>query len=348
MDTLLNKFNAIVNGVILGFDRIVFKGMLRPIMFAAGMQYYLMSHDVLNKDFKAYAMAQSKSIVESAEEISKKNCGCETTYISSSKERKETLAHNRQKENGVKEGLIGVWSCVEACNTFRSTYNPAGKFPVLSHEKSRCKHLYFYFDDPVYGFMSIRLQTWAPYEIQIALNGREWLRRSLDANHCGYILSGNKFLHIDNYDLAQELLNAQLNTDFEALLNGFVPSVFPLMPQIADGLTYYWTVWQSEVAKDYIFTSSDALNPFMDELLYHSLITGTGERILEYFGSPVKANGQPHPLSNPEILSRANIWYDGLRVRHWNGKNSVKFYNEHNVLRFEMTMNDPTKFKRNP
>jgi hypothetical protein len=34
-----------------------------------------------------------------------------------------------------------------------------------------------------------------------------------------------------------------------------------------------------------------------------------------------------------------------MRVRHRNGKNSVKFYNEHNVLRFEMTMNDPKMFK---
>ena len=69
MDTLLNKFKEKVNGIITGFDRIVFKGMLRPIMFAAGMQYYLKTHNILNKDFKIYAMTQSKIIVESAEEI---------------------------------------------------------------------------------------------------------------------------------------------------------------------------------------------------------------------------------------------------------------------------------------
>jgi len=124
-------------------------------------------------------------------------------------------------------------------------------------------------------------------------------------------------------------------------------------------MAYYWTLWQSEVAKDYIFESVDALKPLMDDFLRYSLINGTGERILKYFGAPVKANGQPGRMgeqsaerttspranSNPEIISRANLWYDGLRVRHWNGKNSVKFYNEHNVLRFETTMNDPAKFK---
>jgi len=346
MDTFYNRFNEKIKGIITGFDRIVFKGMIRPIMFAGGMQYHLMSRGVLNKDFKSYVQTQSQAIIETADEISERLCGNKSIYISSSNDRKETLAHNRQKETGVKEGLIGVWSCVEACNTFHSTFNDGGTYPILKHKQSRCKHLYFYFDDPVYGFMSIRLQTWAPYEIQIALNGREWLRRSLDEYGCGYILSGNKFLHIDDYDLAQELLDKQRNADFENILNRFLPSVFPLMPKIlGEEKSYYWTLWQSELAKDYIFESGDSLKPLMDDFMLHAMISGTGERILKYFGSPVKSDGQPHPKSNLEILSRSIKWFNGIRVRHWNEKNSVKFYNEHNVLRFEMTMNNPAKFK---
>jgi hypothetical protein len=54
-------------------------------------------------------------------------------------------------------------------------------------------------------------------------------------------------------------------------------------------------------------------------------------------GRPVNSKGQPHPLSNPELLTRTNLWHDGMRIRHWVDKNSVKLYNEQNVLRFEMT-----------
>jgi hypothetical protein len=346
MDTLLNRFREKVNGVITGFDRIVFKGMIRPIMHAVGMESFLISRKILNKDFKDYAIAQSKAIVESAEEMAKSQTERGITYIPSTNERKETLAHNQQKESGVKEGLIGIWSCVESCNTFRSTYNPAKTYPSLKSERSKCKHLYFYLDDSVYGFMNVRLQTWAPYEIQVALNGREWLRRSLDTAGCGYVMNGNKFLHIDDYDLAQGLLDAQIRTDFSKVLNGFLPIVFPRMAEILNaGLSYYWTCWQSEIAKDYIFKDGDTLRPLMDDFQLHALVTGKGDRILKYFGSPSRANGQPHHLANPEIMSRTNTWYDGLRVRHWNNKNSVKFYNEHNVLRFEATINDPTKFK---
>ena len=345
MDTLSSRFNSIVKGVITGFDRIVFKGMIRPIMYSTGMQSFLRYRKILNKDFKNYAIAQSRTIIESAEEIARSQVDREITHIRSSNERKEVLARKRQEEDGIKEGLIGVWSCVESCNTYRSVFNTEQKHPILRSEWAKCKHLYFYFDDPVYGFMNVRLQTWAPYEIQIALNGREWLKRSLDQAGCGYIMSGNKFFHIDDYTLAQHILDEQIKVDFDQVLKGFLPSVFPRMHEVLDkDLSYYWMLWQSEIAKDYIFSDNDSLSALMDDFQRHALITGNSERVLKYFGSPVKTNGQPHHYANPEISTRTNRWYDGLRVRHWQNENSVKFYNEHNVLRFEMTMNDPGRF----
>jgi len=51
MDPLLSKFSTLVNGVITGFDRIIFKGIIQPIMYAAGMESFLIARKVLNKDF---------------------------------------------------------------------------------------------------------------------------------------------------------------------------------------------------------------------------------------------------------------------------------------------------------
>lgn len=345
MDTLLHRFGEIIKGSIKGFDRIVFKGSFRQLLYAVGMQAFLQSQEVLNKDYKNWVTNHSKSIIESANNYSQKHCGEKTIYIPSSHIRKEELAHEQQQKLGIKEGLIGVWSCVEACTTYRSTYDGTAGYPKLRMENSRCKHLYFYFDHSEYGFMSIRLQTWAPYNIQIALNGREWLRRSLDKEKCGYIVSGNKFLHIDDYDLAQQLLDKQLDTSWEEMLSGFSRDVFPTMSEIVgENMKYYWTLWQSEVAKDYIFKDPQSLKPLMDSFLRHALITGTSDRVLKYMGKPVKKDGQPYPQADPELFTRVNLWQDGLRVRHWVDQNSLKFYNEQNVLRFEMTMNNPGKY----
>jgi len=346
MDTLLNKYGDKIKGILEGFDRIVFKGCLKPICYAAGMQFYLNQNKVLNKDYKDWISAKSAAIVADAEEYTRDQCETEIQYLASYHTRKEAAAHDRQKKNGIQSGLIGTWSCVESCNTFKAVYDKIAGFPQIKPEASRCKHLYFYYDHEDYGFMSIRLQTWAPYEIQIALNGREWLKRSLQKTGGKYILEGNKFLDIEDYSLAQQLLNSQLDTRWIEMLSGFLPNVFPSMQNLlGEGITYTWTLWQSEWAKDYIFRDPQELSLHMEHLLRHTFITGTGERVLRYFGRPVRANGQPHWAADPELLTRVNQWYDGARIRHWIDRNSLKVYNEQNVLRFEFTMNDPTRFQ---
>jgi hypothetical protein len=194
--------------------------------------------------------------------------------------------------------------------------------------------------------MSVRLQTWAPYEVQIALNGREWLKRLLDKSGVKYVLDGNKFLDVEDYELAQRLLDSQLDTRWVGMLSGFLPEVFPSMKAaLGDEMSYTWTLWQSEWAKDYIFHDPKVLQMHMGQLLRHAFITGTSDRVLRYMGNPVRANGQPHWAADPELMSRVSLWYDGARIRHWIDKNSLKFYNEQNVLRFEFTMNDPTRFR---
>lgn len=346
MNIFLQKFPEKIKSYIYGFDRIVFKGSIRRLMYTAGAAFFFMSRNVLNKDYKTWVMAQSKQIVDAAEAYARKECGCRISPISSCHERKEKIAHERQQEFGVQRGLIGVWSCLEACSTYHAYYDAKAGFPQLRMEYSRCKHLYFYYDHPDYGFLSVRLQTWFPFGIQIAINGREWLRRSLEKEGIEFVIHGNKFLHIADYGRAQELLNTQIDTRWVELLAGFLPEVFPSMEQtLGPELSYYWTLWQSEWATDFIFENPYTLRLFMDGLLRHALMTGTCDRVLRYMGRPVDINGQPHPQANPEVLTRANVWHDGARIRHWVDKNSIKMYNEHNVLRAEMTMNNPGMFR---
>jgi len=346
VNTFVQRFQEKIKGCISGFDRIVFKGSISRLMYAAGAERFFQNQGVLNKDYKSWVMAQSKQLIEAAEAYTRKELGYGIKPIKSSKKRKEKIAHQQQQEMTMRSGLIGVWSCVEACTTYRAHYDAMAGHPKLRRDFSRCKHLYFYFDDGELGFMSIRLQTWFPFGIQIALNGREWLRRALENEGIDFVIHGNKFLHIADYEKAQELLNRQLDSRWANLLNGFLPRVFPTMEHtLGAEQSYYWSLWQSEWASDFIFDDPATLQPIMERLLSHALITGTGERVLRYMGRPVDLNGQPHPRANPELLTRVQVWHNGARIRHWVDNNSIKLYNEHNVLRAEMTINNPAMFR---
>lgn len=346
MNNLIERFSGLVKGSISGFDRIVFKGFLLPLMTAGGAMWFCRSNGILNKDYKSWMMERTDQLVETTEKYANKHCGQGITPISSWKIRKERLAHERQKSEGIEEGLIGVWSCVEAGTSYRARFCGISGHPQLQRYQTRCKHLYFYYDHEDYGFMNIRLQTWFPYNIQICMNGREWLRRSLEKQNAGFVVCGNKFLDIGDYQMAQRLLDRQLDVRFAPLLDNFIPTVFPAISEIfKDRFSYYWTMWQSEWASDLIFSSPKDLGDIMDSLLRHAHVNGTSARVLRYMDRPLTVAGRPYASSRDEVITRLNQFNDGFRIRHWVDRNSVKIYNEKNVLRVETTINNPKKFK---
>jgi hypothetical protein len=345
MKKLIKRFSGLVKSTLSGFDRIVFKGFILPLMSAGEVMHFCRAQGILNKDYKSWMLAQTKSIIENADQYSKDNCGHGIIRIPTWRARKETLAHERQQQEQISSGLIGVWSCLEAGSSFRARYCATTGYPQLQNYQTRCKHLYFYFDDPELGFMNIRLQTWFPYHIQVCLNGREWLRRSLEQEGIEFLAKGNKFLHIGDYEKAQQFLDQQLDVRFAERINSFLPVVFPAMQDILGPyLSYYWTLWQSEWATDLIFTSPVKLASIMDSLLRHAHITGTSTSVLRYLDRPLTKTGNPHKRSTDEVMTRMTGFNDGIRLRHWVDKNSVKIYNEQNVLRVETTINDPGKF----
>jgi hypothetical protein len=346
MNLFVAKFRDAIKGVLTGFDRIVFKGSIMPLAHAKGAMSFCRSHRIRNKDFKSWAMTQTEQVVGAAQALAHEHGVGEIEPIRSSKTRKEDLAHKRQQQLGIESGLIGVWSAVESCSSYRAQYSAQAGHPLLRKEWMKCKHLYFYFDHPEYGFMNIRLQTWFPYHIQIALNGREWLCRGLEREGVDFLAHGNKLLHVDNYATAQRLLDTQLDTRWDPMLDGFLAGVFPAREAIlGPHLSYYWTLWQSEWATDFIYQSPKDIVPIAESLLRHAFVTGTGPRVLRYLDRPLKKDGTPRANMHHEVTSRLLDFEEGLRVRHWVGGNSVKCYNERNVLRVEMTMNDPSMFR---
>ena len=88
------------------------------------------------------------------------------------------------------------------------------------------------------------------------------VERSLERAGRDFLVRGNKFLHIDDYDFAQQQLDSQLDTQWEQMLCGFLATVFPAKEAIVGPhLSYYWTLWQSEWATDLIYPSPKDIAP---------------------------------------------------------------------------------------
>jgi hypothetical protein len=150
---------------------------LPQLYSAEGMNCYASANHVLYKDYKAHAKEVTRQVLAASLVESAKAAG-RFQYLGSGQVSKEEAARAILQRCPTAEGLVAVLQAVEPCWTF-DTKSVAGRLRIVG-EMGKCSALYHYYRHPRFGWMYIRLQTWFPFEVQIGLNGREWLAHRLD------------------------------------------------------------------------------------------------------------------------------------------------------------------------
>ena len=347
MKSFLHKHAASVIGVLSGFDRLVFRGSLREICYAAGMRRYLWQAKVLLKGFGAHADAVTERIkaasIKKAERL-----GREVRYLASARTRKETVAREIAARDGITEGLVCVLKCVEPCASFEIYRDARAKRLELQPRLRKCLHYYHYWLHPKLGLMHARIQTWFPFTIQVCLNGREWLARRLDQAGVDYRKRENCFVWLEDAKRAQKLFDGQLRTAWSELLDGIACQLNPIHAEIFEAwpLSYYWSTHQSEWATDIMFKDADALAALYPRLVRHAM-TGFGSLdVMRFLGCKGLATGAIHGSFAGQVVSDLKVRPEGVRIKHRVNGNSIKMYDKQgSVLRVEATINEPKDFK---
>jgi hypothetical protein len=336
-----------VTGVLSGFDRLRLMATLRPLYQPSLMQRYLIRAGVLLKDFAAFAADWTERVRAAAHQLAERS-GRPLLYLHGSSERKELLARDQARRDGLRSGLIGIWSVVEPCLTYFVRRDRAQKKLVLRLEPGKCLHYYFYFLHKQLGLLHLRLQTWFPFAIHLCLNGRHWLARQLDQVGIGYVQRENCFTWIEDPARAQALARAQLQSAWPALLQPLLEQCHPHAAELCRPLTlsYYWSVSESEYATDVMFKSPAALARLYPALVHQGIRHFGSTDVLRFLGHKVQANGRVHGNHQGEILSSLKHRPEGVRLKHQANGNSVKLYDKQgSVLRVETTLNRPHQFR---
>lgn len=218
MNLFVARHASLVTSTLSGFDRLVFRGTLLPLVRDGGMFAFLVRAGVRLLDFKNFVVKTSERVKLSALAVAER-LGRPVCYLESSRPSKEALAQRLLAEHPLdKPGLVCAFKTVEPCMSFEYHRSPDPQQRGLKLRPRKCLHLYHYFVHPVFGFMSARLQTWFPFSVQICLNGREWLARQLGRRHSNFKRADNCFTWLGNPALAQRLMDEQLQTDWPAAL----------------------------------------------------------------------------------------------------------------------------------
>jgi hypothetical protein len=338
---------ADVIGVLSGFDRLRLMATLRPLYQPSLMARYLIRVGVLLKDFAAFAAGWTERVRAAAHRLAEQS-GRPLTYLQGHTERKEVLARHLAQEEGLTQGLIGIWSVIEPCLSYFVRRDRQQKKLVLRLEPAKCLHYYFYFLHEQLGLLHLRLQTWFPFAIHVCVNGRHWLARQMEQARIGYVQRENCFSWIEDVSKAQALARAQLQSSWPTLLQPLIEQCHPHASELCRplALSYYWSVTESEYATDVMFKSPAALARLYPALVHQAIRHFGSTDVLRFLGHKVQANGRVHGNHQGEILSSLKHRPEGLRLKHQANGNSVKLYDKQgSVLRVESTLNRPHQFR---
>jgi hypothetical protein len=337
-----------VCGVLSGFDRLMFRGHLRELAYPGGMLRYCNFNGVKLLEFGKQAERLTDQLVQ-ASEAEAKRLDRPIEYLASPKLRKEDHARAIARRDGIDQGLIAVFKCVEPCWSFSLRGNRAAQKREFRPELRKCLHLYHYYQHPEFGFLYARVQTWFPFTIQIGLNGREWLARQLDAAGLHYRRHDNCITWVEDLAQAQTLLDGQLRVNWSKRLQGIGRLVHPSQTDFLGKFRadYYWSLKQSEWASDVLFHRPADLQQRYEAWLRYALADVSSADVLRFLGRKLTASGQVNGHYADEVLSDLGRRVDGVRIKHRAGENSIKMYDkaQGRVLRVETTINDPSVFK---
>jgi hypothetical protein len=339
---LMELYQDKIMGAIRGLDRIRFRGTLRLLANQNGLRKFMSFTNILLKDFGGWAEGLTAMIRQSclskAEEL-----GIETRYLRRASIDKEKLAREIAQSRGIREGSICMLSAVEPCIAPMVKGNKAQRKLELVMAQRKCVFVYHYFDDPVFGFGHVRIQSWLPFNIFICLNGRHWLEKQLQKEGFGYIKDGNCFPWIEDIGTAQTLLNKQLETNWSQMLMELSLKSCPALAEVIRPLRpeYYWSADDTEWATDIMFKSVKSLDELYPSLLHHAMRVSNSPSVMRYYGR--RQLGGVYP---DEIISDYRRRYEGIRVKHWKNRNSIKMYNKSgSILRVETTISNTREFK---
>lgn len=342
MERFIARYRPFVTAVLSGFDRLVFRGTLLPLVRDRGMFAFLCRANVRLLDFGNYVRRTSE-LLKAASLSQAETSERPVIYLESSSTDKETLARRLLAEDPVDSGLVCVFKTVEPCMSFEYHRSPDPQERGLRLRPRKCLHIYHYYVHPWFGFMGARIQTWFPFAIQICLNGREWLAHQMMLRgRTDFQRNDNCFTYFGNPQFAQRLMDQQLRLSWRHSLDRIARQLNPLHESIFQPWpqSYYWSAYQTEWATDLLFRDPKSLAAIYPALVRHATFHFQSPDVMRFLARKAPGN------FTGEIVSSFKDRPEGVRVKHWVNGNSIKMYDKAgSVLRVETTIAKPNDFK---
>jgi hypothetical protein len=197
----------------------------------------------------------------------------------------------RRMERRNQFGVYFILKSLEVGPSFRSA---APKFPVddphyrvLSRQRSRYTHYYFYIRDEVLGPVALCVGSFLPFSVTYYLNGHHFIERELQRSGVPFRKDDNAFLWVVDpqaLQAAADRLSAQIirkQLDYWTWLLG---PKFSLKDRLAINLGRHYSLQQVEYCRNFVFRRNFPIHKLFERSCDLGLLRLTADKISQVFG----------------------------------------------------------------
>ena len=256
----------------------------------------------------------------------------------------------RRMERQGRYGVYFILKSMEVGTTFRSTMpkfpTPDPNYRILSRQRSRYTHYYFYIRDPVLGPIALCVGSFLPFSITYYLNGHHFIEQQLRRAGVEFRKDDNAFLWVADpttLQAAADALSAKIIRTRLEYWSLVVGPKFSTKDRHAINLGRYYSLQQVEYCRNLIFRRNFPIHKLFERSCDLGLLRLSADRIAQVFGWRLHRR-LPGKLSS--VLERTDHGHHVLRAY---AKNAVmRMYEKFSTfLRLEALSNNLKDFGLN-
>jgi hypothetical protein len=291
MELFTKLFGSLVVLIYHCFDRIVINGYLSMLGRPEQVVYFfkeVLGIEPITKEVLGQRTREYQNWVEAYS----RNQGIPIQWAEK-KVRKEDYVQPwlKRMQRRQQQGVYFIFKSMEQGPTFRSSipkYPTADPhYRILSKQRSRFTHYYFYILDEVLGPMVLRVASFLPFQTTYYLNGHSYIGKELDKLGVQFHKSDNAFLSVSNPKALQKVsdsLSPQLirnRLEYWTLILG---PKFSKRERKAMNLKRFYAISQIEYCRNFIFRRNHIIHKIFERSCELGLWNLTSDKISQIFG----------------------------------------------------------------
>lgn len=291
MELFAKLFGSLLVFIYHCFDRVVIHGYLSGLSRPEQVVYFFrqivgtvaVDKEVLRKrtdDYRGWVAAYAR------------NHKIPMEWAAKGVRKEEYVASWLQRmEKANRYGVYFILQSMEQGKTFRCAVpryaTPDKNYRILSTQRSRFTHYYFYLRDEVMGPMVVRIGSFFPFQATYYLNGHSFVEQELKRQQVSFRKKDNAFLAVEDVSALQaaadrfcaEILGPRL--DYWTWLLG--PKFSPKERQRMN-LRRFYALAQIEYCRNFIFKRTFPIRRLFERSCEIGLWRMTADKISEVFG----------------------------------------------------------------